>query len=59
MGLGTHFESSPRFCLSTEEYREATRDFNNKCSNHQPHSNYCYKYVIIVKKISKQLIIER
>ena len=48
MGLGTHYESSPRFCLSTEEYREATCDFNNKFSNHQPHSflitcNYCQK----------------
>ena len=48
MGLGTHYESSPRFCLSTEEYREATRDFKNKCSNHQPQRflitcNYCQK----------------
>ena len=48
MGLGTQYESSPKFCLSTEEYREATRDFNNKCSNHQPHRflitcNYCQK----------------
>ena len=48
MGLGTHYESSPKFCLSTEEYREATRDFNNKSSNHQPHRflitcNYCQK----------------
>ena len=22
MGLGSHYESSPRFCLSTEDYRE-------------------------------------
>ena len=48
MGLGTHYESSPRFCLSTEEYREATCDLNNKCSNNQPHRflitcNYCQK----------------
>ena len=48
MGLSTLYESSHRFCLSTEEYREATRDFNNKCSNHQPHRflitcNYCQK----------------
>ena len=43
MGLGTHYESSPKFCLSTEEYREATRDSNN-----QPHRflitcSYCQK----------------
>ena len=48
MGLGTHYESSLRFRLSTEEYREATRDLNNKCSNNQPHRflitcNYCQK----------------
>ena len=47
MGLGTHYESS-RFCLSTAEYRGATRDFNNKCSNQQPHRflitcKYCQK----------------
>ena len=22
MGLGSHYESSPRFCFSTEDYRE-------------------------------------
>ena len=48
MGLGTQYESSPKFCLSIEESREATRDFNNKCFNHQPHRfliacNYCQK----------------
>ena len=48
MGLGTHYESFPKFCLSTEENRETTRDFNNKCSNNQPHRflitySYCQK----------------
>ena len=53
MGLSSHYEASPRFCLSTEEYREATCDFNNN----QPYRflitcNYC-------QKDFKQLILQK
>ena len=37
MGLGSHYESSPRFCLSTEDYRE-------QCElqdSHKSMRNYC------------------
>ena len=39
MGLGSHYESSPRFCLSTEDYREQCelqdyyRNMRNYCTN--------------------------
>ena len=36
------------FVFQLKQYREATRDFNNKCSNNQPHiflitCSYCQK----------------
>ena len=37
MGLGSHYESSPRFCLSTEDYREQCKlqnYYKNKGNNH-------------------------
>ena len=39
MGLGSHYESSPRFCLSTEDYREQCelqdyyKNMRNYCTN--------------------------
>ena len=39
MGLGSHYESSPRFCLSTEDYREQSelqdsyKNMRNYCTN--------------------------
>ena len=35
MGLGSHYESSPRFCLSTEDYREQCelQDYYKKMRN--------------------------
>ena len=39
MGLGSHYESSPRFCLSTEDYREqcelqdSYKNMRNYCAN--------------------------
>ena len=39
MGLGSHYESSPRFCLSTEDYREqcelqdSYKIMRNYCTN--------------------------
>ena len=39
MGLGSHYESSPRFCLSTEDYREqcelqdSYKNMRNYCTN--------------------------
>ena len=39
MDLGSHYESSPRFCLSTEDYREQCelqdyyKNMRNYCTN--------------------------
>ena len=39
MGLGSHYESSPRFCFSTEDYREQCelqdyyKNMRNTCTN--------------------------
>ena len=39
MGLSSHYESSPRFCLSTEDYREqcelqdSYKNMRNYCTN--------------------------